>query len=57
MDVILIPVINAGSYLIHLFGVRFLLWTGRIPIMYNVSENSCAEAVLSTPPSEVVWSE
>ena len=23
----------------------------------QVSENSCAEAVLSTPPSEVVWSE
>ena len=24
-----------GSYLIHLFGVRFLLWTGRIPIKYQ----------------------
>ena len=25
----------AGSYLIHLFGVRFLLWAGRIPIKYQ----------------------
>ena len=24
-----------GSYLIHLFGVRFLPWTGRIPIKYQ----------------------
>ena len=23
------------SYLIHLFGERFLLWTGRIPIKYK----------------------
>ena len=26
---------HLGSYLIHLFGVRFLLWTGRIPIKYQ----------------------
>ena len=45
---------NPRSYLIHLFGVRFLLWTGRIPIKY---QNSCAEAVPSTLLSEVVWLE
>ena len=27
--------IISGFYLIHLFGVRFLLWTGRIPIKYQ----------------------
>ena len=44
-----------GSYLIHLFGVRFFTLDRQ---NYNqVSENSCAEAVPSTPPSEVVWSE
>ena len=28
-----------GSYLIHLFGVRFLLWTGRIPT--SIREQLC----------------
>ena len=26
---------SPGSYLIHLYGVRFLLWTGKIPIKYQ----------------------
>ena len=37
--------------------VRSKLFTQDRQNSNQVSENSCAEAVRSTPPSEVVWSE